>query len=578
MVASHTCSGFLSALVVVVVLALAGSAQAATCDVDGVDAAAVAAARAAVQSECDCTGAATAKQYRFCGRELLRRRVEAGSLPMDCARAVRRMEGRSICGSSERQVCCRTFSTGRTRATFRYAGGCRPPRGGLACVSSFPHLVDACVPGGCATDAVCGNGVVEPGETCDVPDGLTCDEDCQVIPSPVPAPGTLVARFRGSEAVALEGIGDVFLAAFGGQSPGAFPLSGSKHVWMRRFGADMSWIDSEPVQVSRSLGMDMETSYSVSGSTHDGNVFHIGLQGRTPVLGGAAGADELFESREVPREGPLDTETWTIRTNFPVGMCRNLIWGPLALAPHLLGDDLHAAYRDVFACAGQGVLFEALVGVPGGFTVPPSPAPARVSEGGAALARSDSNVAGVWFDVLVASTAPPSFFKSLTAGWLEPAPQDTIALALVEGAKSTSPALAATGDVFLATWAGVSDVTEPLPTELRAVRFSREAGAFGPTGGRVLASGGGVVGQPMVDSDGMRFSIVWVEDLGTTRILRALRVGADGALVDVSPLDLVQSENLGEADIASTPAGTFVIYSDSDETGEVSVRVVRLPD
>ena len=29
---------------------------------------------------------------------------------------------------------------------------------------------------------LCGNGVVDPGEECDPPDGVTCDDNCQIIP------------------------------------------------------------------------------------------------------------------------------------------------------------------------------------------------------------------------------------------------------------------------------------------------------------------------------------------------------------------------------------------------------------
>ncbi len=64
-------------------------------------------------------------------------------------------------------------------------GVCTPECfGDIDCEDGNPCSLDLCLGGSCfQADLVscCGNGVVDPGEECDPPDGITCGEDCQVL-------------------------------------------------------------------------------------------------------------------------------------------------------------------------------------------------------------------------------------------------------------------------------------------------------------------------------------------------------------------------------------------------------------
>jgi hypothetical protein len=170
------------ALAIAILGSVATHALAASCDPTGADAAAVSGARAAVHAACDCEGADRASTWRRCVRDTLRPLL-ASTLSSACERHVRRLEQRSTCGRPDRSVCCRTSRLGATTASLRRAGACRAPVGGSACESARPYQDEACLPGGCVPPpTVCGNGVVEIGETCDPPNGTTCGSTCALCP------------------------------------------------------------------------------------------------------------------------------------------------------------------------------------------------------------------------------------------------------------------------------------------------------------------------------------------------------------------------------------------------------------
>jgi hypothetical protein len=108
----------------------------------------IAHARAAVAANCDCATASTHGAFVDCAAD------HAATVLANkrCAGFVRRCASRSICGKPGFVTCCRINSRGKTRcARKRDATKCVAPRGGSACVGSFPSCCDACVDGGCAT-------------------------------------------------------------------------------------------------------------------------------------------------------------------------------------------------------------------------------------------------------------------------------------------------------------------------------------------------------------------------------------------------------------------------------------------
>ena len=89
-------------------------------------------------------------------------------------------------------------ATGTSGVTLLETSG---PTVDLVCQSAGTATVTATVagPGSCSftetfnlpCQAACGNGVVEPGEQCDPPDGVTCNNQCQLGPNPTCGDGIL---------------------------------------------------------------------------------------------------------------------------------------------------------------------------------------------------------------------------------------------------------------------------------------------------------------------------------------------------------------------------------------------------
>jgi hypothetical protein len=145
---------------------------AAPCDPMGADAADVATARAAVAAACDCAGVGSHSVYVSCASAV----VDATLVNPGCRGVVRRCVVRSTCGRPGAVACCRTSAHGATRASIRFrAVSCRDGPRGVACVSPFASVCDACTATGCATlptttttlPPVCGNGIIEGDEQCD---------------------------------------------------------------------------------------------------------------------------------------------------------------------------------------------------------------------------------------------------------------------------------------------------------------------------------------------------------------------------------------------------------------------------
>ena len=137
--------------VVFAVLALVTGARVglAKCDpsVDP-DRADVANARAAVAAACDCARVATDDIYVRCAIDVASRTL----VNKACAGAVKHCESKSTCGRPGFVACCRTRKSGTTSCTLkRSADRCVAPKGGGACVGSFPSCCDACTSSDCAT-------------------------------------------------------------------------------------------------------------------------------------------------------------------------------------------------------------------------------------------------------------------------------------------------------------------------------------------------------------------------------------------------------------------------------------------
>ena len=547
------------------------SVLAGICDSAEADAASVEAARLAVRSQCDCALAESRHAWKKCVKTTLRGLVTEGSVSRPCYQLAKRLEYRAICGLPGREICCRTNARGETLARPRRIGRCDSGAGVATCVSPHSHLEEACVVGGCAPAPGCGNGVLDLGEACDPPNGTTCAADCNFASCADDGIGQLLACHEGSPEVQLEGVGDSFLAAFGGVS-----LEGASVARVRRFGTDGTITDPEPIRVSQADAGDAAPTFNVSTLTENGTSFYLGITGRKWAEGGAL--VQLFNGLALPADGEISVSPKTLASNVPFGSCRMVIQGPLGIAPDLAGSGVHVSYREVFGCAGTYVRFETLVGVPGPFEFPP---PGNLSFGAASHARGSSDVAAVWWNRLVTSLSPLAVVPSLRVGWLEPGPEEVLDLTVVplDIATSESPAVAALDDVFLVVWTAASDSSWAEPNELRGIRFRRDIGRLDPYEGLLLASGSAALGRPVVDASDSGFAIAWTETRGVgDLVIRALRLGSDGSVLDALPLEIGTLSDPGEIDIAATASGTFVVYAGSEPSGSVAVRVVDLPE
>ncbi len=147
------------ALLALLLVTWARHALATACDPAGPDATAVAAARAEVAARCDCSGYPSHEGYTRCAAAIARAWVRNGHLSRGCKGFVRRAATRSTCGTRGAVSCCATNASGRTTCRIRKNSvSCHAPRGGTACVGSYPSCSDACTAGGC----VSGPGAPQP--------------------------------------------------------------------------------------------------------------------------------------------------------------------------------------------------------------------------------------------------------------------------------------------------------------------------------------------------------------------------------------------------------------------------------
>ena len=568
----------------VLTLGAAGPAAAAasnSCDATGADASAVAVARTVVDAACDCTAAASARAWRTCVRGALAPSV-GSTLTRACARHVERIETRSTCGRRDRVACCRTGSSGDTRALLRRSGSCTAPAGGSACESSWPVLADACVPGGCTPAAACGNYTVDPGEDCDPPDGLYCSASCSacttelgcVAPSPCgngaldvgehcdppngttcssactacapAAPGEiLIGCSAGPTEAYASALPSTLLVAYSDRTPG-----NASHALARRLANDGAFVDATPLLVSGPLSPSGAIGGAAAAASADSDEFYVAWSTYRDYVA-------LWGARRIPEAGAVTDPPATIQSSFGVGSCRSGIAGPVHLAPTLDDTSFRSTWRVVYSCSGS-ILAETLLGVGSFFNFPP---PGNTSSGPAPIVRGASDVAAVWWNVAIASVSPPVFFQSLAASFVEPGTPTMIQLAT--GFSTVPPALAAIGDTFVAFHASGS--------ELRAIRFTRAGGVLDPSGGILVATAPGAITQVVAAGDGTSAIAAWLESDGT---IRAIRVASDGTLPNPTPTTV--ATGAVSFDLAANATAALLAFTRTEPTGR-SVRGVLLP-
>jgi len=147
------------------------------------DLAALAATRDQVEATCSCRSASSHDEYVDCALGVISSSIASSDLPTPCASAAKRCARRSVCGRPGAVACFRTVAGETTCTIERKAIDCSAPEGGSVCGGLVSSCCDSCLEAACAAIPtptpvpVCGNGVLERNEACEVGDTDECTID-----------------------------------------------------------------------------------------------------------------------------------------------------------------------------------------------------------------------------------------------------------------------------------------------------------------------------------------------------------------------------------------------------------------
>lgn len=343
-----------------------------------------------------------------------------------------------------------------------------------------------------------------------------------------------------------------------------------EHVYATRLDAALQRADSPPLRISADLAETVPVSHGSPRLTAVGGDFYAVWEGFS-VSG--TFATTYFFGRTIPTSGAPVGDVDLLYSDTPFGSCGVYAAGPLQATANLAGDGFHTTSRRIAYCI-DSILYENINGVPGVFASPP---PGNVSSGGAPLATGTSDVAAVWFNVYAPELTAPREL-SLKAGWIEPAPSTSVTLTPLDAvARSESPALAASGHVYLAVWTTATAPPPAVPTEVRGVRFTRAGGPLDPSGGFLIATAAGEVLSPAVAGNDAGFVVAWREVTATGTVVRAVRIEASGSSIDATPIDVAASDDEASLAVATSPTADYVAFTRREDNGFVSTRVTALP-
>ena len=336
------------------------------------NASALADARKAIDAACPCASAATASAHIKCAKPVVASRIENGLLTKACKGEALKHATKSICGRPGAAVCCRVKTNGKTSHKItKSAAACTDTPTLTTCVSTYETIDYGCDAVGCVPPPVCGNYVVEPGETCEPPDGILCDASCHLIPCDPPVSSCGNGTVDAGEDCEPPGVGacgwTCHTTTCAGSGPGEIAIAcassgatvgagsrGSDYLlaWSdlayrpqsdmvaRRFDPNGAAVDATAKFVSAGVQCASDESLPAVGADANGYViawYGAGLDFGFPYYAAAYarpyGADASL--------GPLDE---LIRVH-PFGMCQaNALWsdGGRARAdrgrPHVRGD------------------------------------------------------------------------------------------------------------------------------------------------------------------------------------------------------------------------------------------------
>jgi hypothetical protein len=458
--------------------------------------------------------------------------------------------------------------------------GCDPP--------DYLHCDETCQPITCAlSPSSCGNGVVEAGEACEPPAAGSCDPDCQAAPCAAPALGEI------DVACVENGVFEVGVAAAGNATDYLIAWTGpfrrpTHDVLSRRF--DTDGVPSDPGVRVVSEGAPCGSGHFEPSAGSDGDDHYV-TWGAYGFLGPSGPPFNAILGRRLRADGSADVIDQHALA-VPVGQCSSTVTTPTASAG-MGSDRFVATWRNLSGCfngpllqnpAGAVLSFDAdgldsSVGFALGF--PFQPPPGAYSDSGASVASLAGETLAVWHAEAIPESQPPfTILPFVAAAWVEPSGMVSQAILTARTRNFAGrPAVSAGAASLLVAWAQGGTDSATTVTEIRGVRATHADGRLDPDGGLLLATtaGGTVRGGPAVAFDGTVWLVAWTEETGSGNELRAVAVQADGTVVDATPRLLATNVAAGDPAAASAGNGRVLVVFGRPDTGARAVRAVLVP-
>lgn len=607
---------FSASLVFAFVLATARVATAG-CDATVTNDEALRDARAAIDAACPCSAASSPGTHAKCAKVVVNARVSNGQLDTKCKGAALLHAKKSICGRPGAVVCCRVKPGKTSHKIAKSPAKCTGTSTLTACTSALEFIDTGCDANGCV-EPICGNDVVEPGETCEPPLGPDCSNTCQTESCEPPVtscgngtldvgeacepPGTGACGWDcQATACAAPAVGEIGVACVGGS---ATVGTGARTVdylltWtspVHRSGADV---------IAQRFDVDGAALDPAARVVSDG--VHCGANVHSPAVGGSADRYVLawqattleystvhhqsIYTRSYENDGAVGALDEPVSFLSGFGMCQGLLAGPPAVAPVLAAGPaaFAALWTTGVVCVGGGGIFldgeliDYVTATPVttdltlGYTQGP-PTPLHVTQTTAAIAsvggdtlvtwhvadQTSNDVAGAW---LAGDGSASNFIVSSRMPGIGAGPSvSTLGL---------RPTVAAAADRFLVAWAQ-GPTTDA--TEIRGMRVTPAGGPLDPDGGFALPTAGGVIkAGPVAAFDGSVWLVAWSEVGVGGNDLRAVAIQTDGTVVDATPRLLTTGLAAAPLSIASAGNGKSLVLYVKPDGGSSAIRAQLVP-
>ena len=607
-------------LVVVIacaILVLPAEAALARCDTV-THATALADARTAIDGACPCAAASKPSEHVLCASRIVGTRIADGLLDKSCKSEALVHAKKSICGRPGAVVCCRlnVFSFKTSHRIAKDPLRCTGTPKIIACESPFPSVPTGCDAQGACIMPVCGNGVVEPGETCDPPSGEecdftchhgicgfgetdcgngtldpgeaceppgvgTCNRDCQPAPCAAAEPGEIAVACAAAGATIAVGSGGAdYLVGWDDLA-----ARDRRDVLVRRFATDGTPVDSAARVVSYGLPCADTQSVPAIGGNGNGYVVTWSGSGVTPHPPGGGNPYRWMLARPYDGTGTLGTRRTMATGPHTVSFeCATSVANPTVITamPAAGANMFITLWQGEYGCSGvvvrdpDGALLEdaggslAQTDIGIGYPGPGSP-PTTVSSSAASVAALPGDTLAVWRAYPYLSAAPPTTVPFMAAAWVASnGTSSPFQLSSTAQLSSAQPGLAAAADRFLVAWFSV-DASSVVT--IRGMRVTHTDGPLDPDGGAVLATAGGnMLAGPVVAFDGAVWLVAWAEVGAGGNDLRAVAVQPDGTVVDAVPRLLASGVSAGTLAIASAGDGRSLLVYVRDDGGNAAVR------